>query len=371
MRLTDDDLDAHRERGDERLDALVSALPPETVGQLLGALFRTDRLPEDDARFDAFMAALPEVRPEKPESIATGQALFRLFGPEILLVLGSYSLPAAYAAAHGVQVISRARRLEDDGKRRLCETAQMVINLMVEGGLEPGGIGARSARKVRLMHALVRQHVLTSKGAPWSRSHGVPINQEDLAGTLLTFSVLVLDGLAKVGARVSPSEQLGWCELWRHVGTLLGLDPRLSAANVDSALELAAQIGRRQFRPSAEGRHLARELVKVVDALFPIRGYGLSLMHFFLDDRIFGVNLATIVDLPKPNWTAALVRARAIQKRFMLDWLERLPGARRRRRWLAGSFAQQLILLQRPDKLSPFEVPPSLLRHWQLARSKP
>jgi hypothetical protein len=360
------ELDVFRVRTDEALDELVTRLPPQQIGQMLGVLFRSDHIPEGDAGLGALLERLPPVPVEEPDAVAEGQALFRLFGPECLLILGCYSLPAAYAAARGVQVIHRARRLEDDGIRRLTETAQMVINLMLPGGLEPGGIGARSARKVRLMHALVRQHVRSMSEPAWSPALGEPINQEDLAGTLLTFSLLVIDGLKKIGAVVSPSAERGYYALWSHVGAILGIEPRLRPTNGEEAVALAGLIGARQFAPSPEGQHLARELIKVNDALFPLPGYGSSLMHFFLGATPFGVNLAEVLALPPPNWTRLLVRARAAQKRVMLDWLPRVPGAERRRRVLSGFFAQRLILLQRPDKVSPFEVPTELWQSWHL-----
>lgn len=368
MSVTDNELDALRLQTDEALDPLVAQLPASALGELLGVLFRSDHLPEGDARWSALLGRLPALPVAEPAAIAAGQELFRLFGPESLLVLGCYSLPAAYAAANGVQVIYRARRLEDDGVRRLTETAQMVLNVMVAGGLEPGGIGARSALKVRLMHALVRQHVRTLREPAWSAAFGEPINQEDLGGTLLTFSLLVLDGLRKIGAPVSPDAERGYYALWSHVGALLGVDARLRPANAEEALALAARIGRRQFRASGEGRHLARELVKVNDSLFPVAGYGLSLMHFFLEQTPFGVDLAHVLSLPPPNWTRLLVRARAAHKRVLLGWLPHVPGAERRRRALSGFFAQRLVLLQRPDARSPFEVPPELWQRWRLAR---
>jgi hypothetical protein len=365
MNLGDAQLDDHRTRGDAALDAVVSQLTPGAVGEMLGMLFRSDSIP-DDPRFQALCERLPPVAVEDRALLEEGQQLFQLFGPEMLLVLGCYGLPAAYAASNGVQVIYRARRLKDDGQRRLSETAQMLINVMVPGGLEPGGIGARSARKVRLMHALVRQHVRSLKEPPWPALHGMPINQEDLGGTLLTFSLVVLDGLRKIGAVVAPSAERGYFAVWCHIGAILGIDAELRPRDFGAAMALAARIGQRQFRTSAEGRHLASELIKVNDALFPIAGYGLSLMHFFLDESAFGVNLAQLLELPPPNWTRLLVRARAAQKRVVPSWLHRVPGAERRRRAFAGFFTQQLLLLQRPDKQSPFELPPGLLTRWQL-----
>jgi hypothetical protein len=372
MLLTPAELDSYRTKADPILDDLLSSHEPETVGRMLGALFKTDRIPEGDPKISRLFEALPAVPVENPERIEAGQQLFQLYGPEVLLVLGCYGLPAAYAAADGVQVIYRARRLADDTQRRLCETAQMLLDVMVPGGLAENGIGVRSARKVRVMHALVRRHVRMLKTpSPWSPSLGEPINQEDLAGTLLTFSALVLDGLKKLGVELSASEELGYMEVWHHIGLLLGIDARLAPRSVADARALAALVGPRQFRASPEGRELIRDLVTVTNALFPVPGYGLSLMHFFLDESVFGVNLAKVLELPAANWTRGLVAARAAQKRWALRWLNRVPGARERRRAFAGRFAQQLILWKRPDRQSPFEVPAPFLERWRLSGPRP
>ncbi len=367
---SDEVLDAFRSQGDRLIDPLVAELAHGDLSELLGLLFRSDQITTSDPRLQQLLLALTPVPLEEPELVRAGQQLFQLYAPEVLLVLGCYGLPAAYAAANGAQVIYRSRRLKDDGQRRLCETAQMLLNVMQPGGLEPNGIGERSARKVRLMHALVRGHVRAlERPAPWAPAFGEPINQEDLAGTLLTFSALTLHGLRKIGVQLLPQEEAGYLAVWRHVGLLLGIDRRLLPRNSAHAQSLANSIGRRQFRASPEGSVLMQELISVTNALFPIPGYGLSLMHFFLDDSIFGLNLATILDLPPANWTRALVRARAFEKRVMLSWLARLPGARARRRAFAGHFAQHLVLLQRPDKRSPFEVPPGLFE--RLRRTEP
>jgi hypothetical protein len=109
----------------------------------------------------------------------------------------------------------------------------------------------------------------------------------------------------------------------------------------------------------------------VLDELFVIPGYGTSLMRFFLDGSVFGLNLAELLGLPPPNWTRHLVRSRAAQKHFVLSWLPRVPGAQSRRRAFSGFFTQRLILLQRPDKQSPFEVPPGLMQAWRLQKRGP
>ncbi|HET9957062.1 MAG TPA: oxygenase MpaB family protein [Polyangiaceae bacterium] len=360
-------LDAYRAIGDPVLDPLITSYSAARIGEMLGSLFQQDSLPLDDERFRPLLESLPPVISNDPRALERGQRLFQLYGPEVLLILGCYGLPASYAAANGVQVLFRARRLADDTQRRLCETAQMLINVMQPGALLDGGIGLRSTLKVRLMHALIRRHVeLMQHLDPWLDDWGKPINQEDLAGTLLTFSALVLDGLLRIGAPLSEAEQQGYLDTWCHLGRLLGIDERLLPVSLPYARDLAARIARRQFRYSDEGRILVRDLIRVTNGLFPVPGYGLSLMHYFLDQSVFGMSLAEILDLPKPNWTRYLVRARAAQKKLYFRLLAAVPGARKRRSRMAGKFVQALILLERPDKQSPFEVPDELRSAWGL-----
>ena len=54
------------------------------------------------------------------------------------------------------------------------------------------------------MHAAIRRLILARSEPAWDASSlGVPINQEDLAGTLLTFAWLPLDALARIGVRIA------------------------------------------------------------------------------------------------------------------------------------------------------------------------
>jgi len=366
LQITHADLDGFRAIGDPLLDERIAALPTASVREMLGELWRSPTLPEDP-RFRALASAIPPITLQERGLIETGQQVFALYGPEVLLILGCYSLPAAYAAANGVQVIHRSRRMQDDGRRRLFETAQWVINVMRPGELEDGALGHRSAIKVRLMHGLIRRHIRDLETpTPWAQGFGTPINQEDLAGTLLSFSLAVLRGLRKIGCRLTVQDEVGYLAAWRHIGGVLGVDPRLTPQRVADAEALATLIGQRQFRASPEGRELASDLADVIDGLFPVRSYGTSLMHFFLQDNVFGVNLVEILGLRPANWTRILVQARAVQKRFALRWLPHVPGAVRRRRFLARIFAQKLIAMRNTETERPFEVPPYFSERWRL-----
>ena len=363
-----------RQIGDPIADPLVAdycARQPGDVAPLLGRLFRAAGLPEEHPLVSRYLQALAPVELGDRRAIERGQLVFELFGPEVLLILGSYALPLAYAAGHGVQVVYRARRLKEDPVRRLCDTAQMVINVMQPGQLEPGGIGWRSTRKVRLIHALVRAHVLADPQAPWASAWGTPINQEDQAGTLLSFSAAVLQGLRKMGAKLSREDADAYVLAWAAIGRLLGVDDALLPASEADAATLARTIGGRQIRPTAEGKELNDQLLRAVGTLFPVQGYAVSLTHFFLDDSVFGPDVARALQLPQPNWTRWLVWARAHQKRVVLGLLNRVPGARWRRSEIAKRFAQAMILLRRPDAHVPFEVPRRWISRWRMRGPDP
>src|SRR5439155_16091528 len=114
--------------------------------------------------------------------LAEGENVFAAYGPEILMVLGLYAIPAAYAARRGVQVLHRTAYFQRRPMRRVWETTQFVVDVMSGGGLGPDGLGLRTAQKVRLMHAAIRHFLLNDRDRPWDQAElGIPINQEDLA----------------------------------------------------------------------------------------------------------------------------------------------------------------------------------------------
>jgi hypothetical protein len=369
--LTDLALDCARRIGDPLVDLVVSdyvaSTGPKELRSAMGSLFETKGLPQDHPLVKRYLNTLSDVDLGDPDKIAAGQKFFTLFGPEIFLILGSCSLPLALAAGSGVQVIHRARRMNDQPIRRLYDTAQMIINVMQRGGLRPGELGWRTSRKVRLIHALLRQHVQSAGQNPWSAEWGTPINQEDLAGTLLSFSAAVLHGLRRIGAIIEDEDANNYVYTWGAIGRLLGVDEALLATTEQEAMRLASRIGIRQIRPTPEGTVLAKKLMDAVETLFPIPGYANSLTHFFLADTAFGQNVAQVLALEPPGWTRKLVAARAWQKRLVLRWLPRVPGASGRRSYLARRFVQAMILLRHPDGNWPFEVPADLSDSWGLS----
>jgi hypothetical protein len=236
--VTDAILDAARLRGDALADATVAEVfkagDTAAVAKLVSQLMRDDQQPGNlPAPVLDYLAKSTAILGRAPNAGSAGEQVFSEHGPEIMMLLCCYSLPSSYAAKKGVQVLHRTAYLAKRPNRRLFETAQFIVDVLSPGGLGPGGRGVRTAQKVRLMHAAIRHLILADTSAPWPvESLGVPINQEDLLGTLMTFTWLIIDGLTKLGVKLTPVEQQSYLAAWLVVGELMGVEPGLMPRNV-------------------------------------------------------------------------------------------------------------------------------------------
>jgi hypothetical protein len=374
-RWSNDFLNSMRQQGDPVADAVVADLfaagDVDAVNSLLETLVRNDGLPSPllPQVVRDYLAETAKIPLAHPEQITRAQKLFELNGPEMLVALGFYSLPASYAAKKGVQVIYRTAFLKDRPVRRVFETTQMVIDVLTEGGLAPSGRGRVTVEKVRLMHAAVRHLTLKTPKLPWdSAALGVPVNQEDLAGTLMTFSFLVLDGLHRLGIEVKSEDQEAYLATWVSLGRLLGMREEMFPANIEEARALTKIIYTRQIAPSPEATQLTQALLEGMAGLIPLaplRTIPAGLIHFFLgDDAITGQNIAKLLGVPEEKWPLLAVRLLGelgeISQHFGSDPIGAVI------RFFSRHFIQGLLDVERGGVRSPFFVPDALKERWGL-----
>lgn len=245
-----------------------------------------------DSYFEA-SRKLPEWADQ--QMIAKSQRLFELHGPTVFMLLNMSSLPMCYSCGNGAQVLYDTGRLMALGKdvdplsRRLMETAQMVVNLMSPGGLDQNGQGIVTIQKVRLIHASIRYFLKRGQsGTPWDAVKlGEPINQEDLAGTLMSFGPVILTGLKKLGVKFTNDDANAWMHCWNIAGHLLGIDQRLLPDTFEQGFQLATDILAHQAQPSEAGTALTASCNKFINYIIPgnafdgVPGY---LMCYFLQD---------------------------------------------------------------------------------------
>ncbi|KAJ3187207.1 hypothetical protein HK101_009458 [Irineochytrium annulatum] len=158
----------------------------------------------------------------------------------ILVVLLHLSLAAGFGVPRVDAVLMSTGYLSNPKKsyRRLVETSFMIVDAMLpdeEGGglMKVGGKGWLHVIKIRLMHAGVRYRISQAKGVRGGvvvlggedglGPKHVPINQADMIATLLSFSSVVLAGLARLGIPITAQEAYDYSQTWRYIGHLIGV----------------------------------------------------------------------------------------------------------------------------------------------------
>lgn len=235
-----------------------------------------------------------------------GAAFFAVHATTILNLLGLLALPYCYAAADGARVLDLSERIKNKPEHRLGETADFVWEVMAPNAFKQDGKGFVSILKVRLLHAAIRFY--TDKSSKWNPSWGLPVNQEDMAGTNLSFSLIVIRGLRKFGLTISYAEQEAFLHLWNVIGFLLGLDERLLPETGKEALLLEEAIRKRNFKSSAHGQSLTNSLINyfsAVDAAFPKKGT-VQLMRYLLGDDV--ADLLALPPQPAPLATVYFLK---------------------------------------------------------------
>jgi hypothetical protein len=295
------------------------------------------------------------------ELLREGQALFHRCGPLAVVALVGAALPTCYAGAQGVQVLHLTSRMEKDIQRRIVETAQMVVDVMGPGGMDGGGWGVRDAQQVRLMHAAVRYLVRGS--GRWNPDWGEPVNQEDMAGTLLTFSVVTLRALGKLGYTPSAREAQAYYHTWRVVGFLMGVDERLLPASVEDGERLADLIFARVFAASAEGREMTRVLIERLDHLVP--GDLFEGLTGTLIRHLVGSETADLLAVPRSDWKLSVMKPLRV-----LGWLvegsEWSEVTAKMCELFGRMLVEGLVWAGRGGKRPPFRIPEALQDSWRV-----
>jgi ER-bound oxygenase mpaB/B'/Rubber oxygenase, catalytic domain len=284
---TNEQLDTLRQIGDTPADVVLQevlfdagALDPVEGLRLLMSLLQQPILPTTNpaiVRARTFFdhgGALPDWADQ--QQLKRARRFFNNQSADIMGALFYGALPTCYASGDGAFIVRLSERLVTQTHRRTSETAQFLFDIFNTEGVEsenadaliPGSKGYRSTLGVRLMHASVRNFVARQ---PPERDHviesaiGVPINQEDLLGTMLAFSVVTLRALSAVGHEVDTDDRDAYLHFWNVVGVLLGIRedklPFDYPLSWDDACKLTDRLNVRMVRPSLSGDQLVASLL--------------------------------------------------------------------------------------------------------------
>lgn len=263
MQWTNGYLDKQRLKGDQEADKLVAATFSTGNQSTLYGLLKLD-VREIEQQSNSAIKKFLTAQPAKPgwfnhRRLENGQRVFNHYALEIMALLGAMSLPYCYAASPGNKALYLSDKMRNSPGKRLVDTATFVIEVLTPGSLTDEKAGHIYINKVRLIHALSRYYLKLQ--GQWDMKWGQPINQEDMAGTNLAFSYVILLGMQQSGFILSQKEKEDFLFAWRYIGYLLRINEALLPTSFAEAGQLATLIKNRNFKKTKEGIILTSELL--------------------------------------------------------------------------------------------------------------
>jgi ER-bound oxygenase mpaB/B'/Rubber oxygenase, catalytic domain len=303
-----------------------------------------------------------------PKLIERGQRFFDDWDLAICTSLFTACLPSAYAGRRGVPVLARVSQLAEPGTvaRRIAETGQMLLEITQRGALERGGTGYRRIVSVRVLHEAVRE-VLLGKDPPggaWPAANGVPVNQEDLLATLMTFTVVVFRALDRMGIKVAPADREAYLHLWAVVGDLLGITEAKLICQPQEADKLTTRFQQSLQGPSKDGAYLMSVLLRELELAMPLGWLRVprTVVRFLIGDQI-----ANMIEVPDAAWWSPALPAAATLNR----WLNRYPQTRHLSELPSQMVGRRIIQLwidqNRRGERHPFSISAEQAQRWRLA----
>ncbi|NOS92396.1 MAG: DUF2236 domain-containing protein [Cyclobacteriaceae bacterium] len=335
-------LDEHRLKGDAQADALIQEIFQVQMQSQLYALLKVPENAIRDQPDSTLKRFLLEVKPQPDwfnvKRLQRGQSLFKQYALEMMTLLGAMSLPYCYAASPGNKALYLSDKMRNAPGKRLMDTASFVIAVLTPGSFSENGTGHIQINKVRLIHALSRYYI--QKHPSWTMDWGVPINQEDMSGTNLAFSYVILLGLQQSGYILSEREKEDFIFLWRYIGYQMHLDEELLPSSFSEARQLANAIQQRNFKKTDEGITLTRELLNYYKQSVPADQADLvpSQIRFYLGNEVaecIGIpadplrdrlaasvttfrSLQNLLSIPPDSYAKMLVQHEQLRKSFAI-----------------------------------------------------
>jgi hypothetical protein len=251
---------------------------------------------------------------QKPDFISqnkvkTAQDFFDKEGNLYLSMLGFYSLPYCYAFADGAEVLVRSKRITDEVGMRLSETALFLLDCFVPGTFLQENQSLLTIAKVRLIHAFSRYFV-SKYAKDWNPDWGLPINQEDMIGTNLAFSLIVMRGMEKLNRFPGTEMHEAILHYWKIIGHYLGIHIASWPETAKESFELEKLIRKRHVKPSEAGITLIKSLLGFYEKSIPdatMSSLSETLVAYFVGKEVSGVlGIQEKAKLPKSAFAMVL-----------------------------------------------------------------
>ncbi|MGH8516499.1 MAG: oxygenase MpaB family protein, partial [Panacagrimonas sp.] len=234
-------------RGDEPADRLIEWMAASGMRETR-ALFEQalehgiDAVPDAPAPLRAFFAEVDTLPAwVDPAKLERGAEMHRRAGSAATYGGRDVALVGGYQASAFNKTLLLTGALEKGPARRFAETLRWALDCTAANGMSRFEAGFKSTLRVRLIHGLVRRHV--QRLPDWRMEEwGLPINQPDMAATLLGALVVPLLVARVMGMPQTRPERDAAVHLARYVGWLMGVEERWLAKDEPEAFTLLSQL---------------------------------------------------------------------------------------------------------------------------------
>ena len=324
-------LDELREQSDAAADAVISELEEVLEKRDFSKVFEDmnandeplpENMPPQLSEFFDKAIRLPKVGGVEVDKarLIRGEKVFMTHAFPSAMVLLAKSLPEGYAALNLSRILVLSGNLSHHPYKRLLGVLQMVINVNAVGGFKPNGKAIVTAAKMRLLHAGVRT-IVRRRLPDYEQEYGIPVNFEDMLGTIMGFSLLVITGLQRLRVGLTDQEAEDLYYTWRVFAQTAGIHPQdepdnseFVPANLTEATEFYAAYGRRHYvaaTENPEGVELAKANLNMINDMLPqtpLRRLGLKIVPRIYMQFLMGnegcrrVGIRPVPWLPVTKW---------------------------------------------------------------------
>jgi hypothetical protein len=268
---------------DDLIQLIFETRGPAAARELFEGLIKTGEVPAGFPEVETFFHDHVNLPPWiDTDLVDRAQRFFEVRGWVSFVTLGCMSLPQGYAVREVALALSTTQGFKENFERRIWQTYQFVLDVMDKDALTATGAGFRACRKLRVLHGLIRVLLESSPPAEpkpqserrywdaleetgWPDDARKPLSQLLLAGTVLSFSYVTLDGLEKLGYELGEEDTRAYLHCWNVVGHLLGVHEELLAHTMDEAAKLY-EFRWRLSRCTPEGEDLTARLLEFLES---------------------------------------------------------------------------------------------------------
>lgn len=218
-----------------------------------------DDSPESVKQLFIQMQEIPEWLDENLANV--GARFCMRTGANGLIILRDFTLMGGYDFAYLNKPLIFTGALKKGAVKRLKDTLEFWVHVTREDALKPNSEAYQLIVRTRLMHSYARLKI--KEKTDWNfEIWGEPINSWDMIATYTGFSLVFMQGLKKLGIKISSEEEQGVFHLWKYIGYLLGIPAQFLPENRQEAVQQFYWWTTIQDEGDDDSAHLAEALLQ-------------------------------------------------------------------------------------------------------------